>query len=142
MHSRWTLRTTAAALAVLGLTACTGGTTTGAKGPAVVDFTEGPCRLAAPAVLALRAAGHKLPTAPGSVPSEVQKAVITAQDELQPSTTGTDEIGKAALAISQQAGFVRLQAVGNSYDPKTGAALLAEVDAFVSRCTTPAPSKS
>ena len=143
MPLRTARRTTSAALLVLMLAACTSSKTAAKDpGPTVADFTDGPCRIAAPAVLALRKAARQLPSAPGVVAPAVQQAVITAQDQLLPSSTGTDALGKAALSMVQEAGFVRLQAVGSSYDPGTGKTLLADIDAYIVRCTTLTPTPS
>ena len=128
---------------VLGITsACSGGgTALGPKDPAVSAFATGTCRDAAPGVLALRRAVRTLGNGPKVEPSKL-RAVADAQQQVLPMSTNPDPDGEQVLFLFRQAGFVRLQAVGNSYDPKTGANLLTAADSFVRTCTSPAPSPS
>ena len=127
---------------VVLLAACSGSSSSGTgspKDPAVSTFAVGTCRDAAPGVLALRKATRQLGKGP-SVPTPVQRAVNDAQQRIMPMSTNPDPAGKRVLFLYSEAGFVRLQAVGNSYDPKVGATLLTAADAFVRDCTTAASS--
>lgn len=130
---------------VVLLAGCSGGASSpgsgAAKDPAVSTFTVGTCRDAAPGVLALRKAVRRAGDGP-KVPADVLQAVTDAQQEILPMSTNPDPVGKKVLFLYREAGFVRLQGVGNSYDPKVGATLLTAADSFVRTCTTPAPTPS
>ena len=136
------MRTSPALGLVVLLAACSSSGSSGTsapKDPAVSSFTTGTCRDAAPGVLALRKAARQLGRGP-SVPTEVQQAVKDAQQQIMPMSTNPDPEGKRVLFLYSEAGFVRLQSIGNSYDPKVGATLLTAADTFVRSCTTPTSS--
>ena len=127
----------------LGLASgCSGGDTPSSpKDPAVSAFATGTCRDAAPGVLALRRAVRTLGKGPTVEPKKLQ-AVADAQQQVLPMSTNPDPAGQQVLFLFREAGFVRLQATGNSYDPKVGATLLAAADRLVTTCTAPTPSPS
>lgn len=125
--------------ACLLATACSGGG--GSEEPSVSSFHAGPCRQAAPGVLAVRRSVRGLGDG-ARVPSDTQTALAKAQLQLKPATTGSDPVSTQALLLFQQTGYVRLLAVGNSYDPAKGARLLTALDTFITSCTTPAPAST
>lgn len=130
-----------AAALCLTAAACTQGSSS-AKALTAADFTPGSCRAAAPGVLALRTAVRTLPTTP-RVPTQTLADLTAAQTQLKAPGSGTDAVSRAALDLFQQAGYVRLLAVGNSYNPTYGARLGRAVERFITTCTTaPQPSGS
>ncbi|MDX6198808.1 MAG: hypothetical protein QOJ79_1959 [Actinomycetota bacterium] len=116
----------------LALSAC--GNDAPAKQPAVSSFAEGTCRVAAPDVLALGAAGQRLGTT-----RTVDGAVLTdlrdAQAELRTITDGAEPAYKNAFSkLVESTGFVRIRADGNSYDPALGRQLMADYNGVLSAC--------
>lgn len=122
------------------LSACSGSTSRRSD-PDLASFAVGTCRDAAPGVIALRHAAQQLGSGP-TVPTAVLQAIERAQQQILPMSTNPDPVGKQVLFLFQEAGFTRLQGVGNSYDAKVGATLLSAADAFVTGCTTPVPTPS
>jgi hypothetical protein len=105
--------------------------------PPVSAFAEGTCRLAAPDVLALGDAGRRLGEA-----KKVDSAVLTdlrdAQDGLRAVAEAAEPAYKTVFdSLVVSTGFVRIRAVGNSYEPALGQQLMSDYAAVLDACTEP-----
>ena len=119
------------ALLAFGLAACGDDAM---KQPPVSAFADGTCRVAAPDVLALGAAGRRLGTG-----KTVSAAVLTelrdAQTGLRTVVDGAEPAYKNAFQkLVESTGFVRIRADGNSYEPSLGRQLMADYRAALAAC--------
>lgn len=103
--------------------------------PSAAQFTDGPCRIGADAVLAIGRDARALGDAP-TPPVEVRDRLSQAQDRLVALQAGLDAtLAPAFERVVTAIGLVRLQADGNSYVPETGQNLQAAYDGLVAACT-------
>ena len=106
--------------------------------PAEETFADGPCRNAAPDILAI---GRTLPRLDkkGTLDQEVRDTLRDAQAVLAAIAAGAPSASKPALSdLADKAGLVRSRADANSYEKAQGEQLRSSYEAAVKACTAPA----
>ncbi|MCU1589438.1 MAG: hypothetical protein JWP11_694 [Frankiales bacterium] len=120
------------ALLILGVTACGG--EKAAQQPPVSSFADGTCRIAAPDVLAIGKAGESLGSG-RTISAGAKTSIRDAQQGLRTVAEGAEPAYKPALeALAVSAGFVRIRADGNTYEPQLGRQLMTDYAAVLKAC--------
>lgn len=128
-------RTSLAVLALVAVGASACGASSD-KQPAASSFADGTCRAAAPDVLAIGKMAGNLGDAK-KVSPEVRTSLREAQGRLSSLAEAAEPSYKPALdALVVSAGFVRIRADGNTYEPALGKQLMTDYRAVVKACTS------
>jgi ferredoxin len=124
---------TALAVCGLALTACGSGSDE-PKQPAMAAFADGTCRVAAPDVLAIGKAGLRIDKSK-KVDAETRTALREAQAALRDLATAAEPSYQPSLdALVVSAGFVRIRADGNTFEPAVGEQLMKDYRAVLKAC--------
>jgi hypothetical protein len=120
------------ALLPLALTACGHAAQ---QQPRASSFTAGTCRVAAPDVLAIGKAGTTIRDA-HKVDAAVRTSLREAQARLRELADAAEPPYQPSLdALVVSAGFVRIRADGNTYDPSVGRQLMTDYRAVLRACS-------
>ena len=116
-------------------TGCTGEPAPGEDQPPVEAFADGTCRTVAEDVRTLGRLLPELGEGP-SVDEEVLEALRASQDAVRAVADGAEPgLQEPLRELSQAVGFVRIRAVGNTYEPFVGERAQEAYERVVEVCT-------